>query len=243
MRPQNGAPLVLDAGTGIRPLGLALAAEGVGELDLLLTHMHLDHVEGLAFFAPLFDPQCEIHVWGPRPDGGSLESWVATWLSPPFFPVPFDRLPARLTFTEILEDTWTIGDVQVRSARVCHPGPTVAYRLSQNGAAFAFIPDNEPGLEPGSGLEIAGDAAVLFHDSQYTDEEYATRVGFGHSALSHFAALVGEAAPGRAVMFHHDPGHADDQLERMLEDVRGMLATDVELGREGLEVSLHALPR
>src|SRR4051812_42826796 len=95
LRPAAGGVVILDAGTGIRPLGRALQEEGVRDLDLLLTHLHLDHVEGLGFFAPLFDPDCTIDVWGPR-DATPLEERIRAYLSPPLFPVPFDDIPARI---------------------------------------------------------------------------------------------------------------------------------------------------
>jgi len=235
----RGALVVLDAGTGVRPLGEALAAEPPAELDLLLTHLHLDHIEGLGFFAPLFNPECTVRIWGPRPVGGPLAELVATYLSPPFFPVPFERFPASISFTEISEDTWQIDDLRVATVPVCHPGSTVGYRLSQNGNSLAYIPDNEPALDRGSGLAVAGDADVLFHDAQFTDAEYADRVGWGHSALSDFVTYLAEAAPARAVMFHHDPAHSDAQLEGMLAEVQA--AADghaVELAHEGLELEL-----
>ncbi len=242
VRTSTGALVVLDAGTGVRSLGASLADDRPTQLDLLLTHLHLDHIEGLGFFAPLFDPECTIRVWGPRPMSGSLEELVAAYLSPPYFPVPFERIPAHISFNEISEDTWQIDDLRVSTAPVCHPGSTVGYRLSQNGNSLAYIPDNEPALDRQSGLAIAGDADVLFHDAQFTEAEYATRVGWGHAALSDFVRYIGEAAPRRALMFHHDPAHGDSQLEGMLADVRA--AADgqaaVELAHEGLELELGA---
>src|SRR5438128_1471439 len=186
VRTPSGALVVLDAGTGIRNLGAAVAGEGVKELDLVLTHLHLDHIEGLGFFAPLFDPECVVRIWGPRPLEGSLEELIATYLSPPYFPVPFERIPAKISFTELTSESFQIDDVQVTSTRVCHPGSTLGYRLSQNGSSFAYIPDNQPALDRELGLAVAGDADVLLHDAQFTDEEYVTRAGWGHSAMSDF---------------------------------------------------------
>jgi phosphoribosyl 1,2-cyclic phosphodiesterase len=238
VRTSNGSLLVLDAGTGIRSLGLSLGG-AAKDLDLLLTHMHLDHIEGLGFFAPLFDPECTVRIWGPRPIEGSLEELIATYLSPPYFPVPFERIPAKISFTELAAESFLIDDVQVTTAPVCHPGSTLGYRLSQNGSSFAYIPDNEPALDRASGLAVAGDADLLFHDAQFTDEEYVTRVGWGHAAMSDFVTYLAAAAPKRAVMFHHDPTHADGQLETMLAAVQTASGNDaIELAHEGLEVDL-----
>ena len=240
VRTSIGALVVLDAGTGVRSLGESLAADPPKELDLLLTHLHLDHIEGLGFFAPLFDPECTIRIWGPRPVAGSLEEEITTYLSPPFFPVPFEQFPARIEFNEVSAETWQIDDLNISTAPVCHPGVTVGYRLSQNGNSLAYIPDNEPALDRESGLAVAADADVLFHDAQFTDAEYAARVGWGHSALSDFVAYLAEAAPRRAVMFHHDPAHSDAQLEAMLADVLAVVdGQPIELAHEGLELELR----
>ncbi len=238
LRAASGAVVVLDAGTGIRDLGRTLVGR-VTEIDLLLTHLHLDHIEGLGFFAPLFDPACTITVHGPRPDGGSLAEMIATYLSPPYFPVPFDRIDAQLSFVELERDSFELDGLRVTSAPVKHPGPTLAYRLSESGASLAFVPDNEPGLERESGLEVAAGADLLLHDAQYTDAEYEERVGWGHCSLSHFAGYLRDAAPARALMFHHDPSHDDEALESMLEVARDASGHErLELGREGLELSL-----
>jgi phosphoribosyl 1,2-cyclic phosphodiesterase len=239
IRAPGGEVVVLDAGTGIRALGNALHAEALREADLLLTHLHLDHVEGLGFFEPLFDPDFCLRIWGPRPDGGSLEQELATYLSPPFFPLPFAQIPARIEFTEIEAESWTLAGLRVSSAPVRHRGPTLGYRLADGDRSMAFLPDNEPALEPESGLALAGGAEVLFHDAQYTADEYTTRVGWGHTGLPDFAAFVAAAAPGATMMFHHDPAHSDDQLEAMEADARELTGMDnVSLAFEGLAVEL-----
>jgi phosphoribosyl 1,2-cyclic phosphodiesterase len=239
VRARSGAVIVLDAGTGIRELGAKLVKEEVKEVFLLLTHMHLDHVEGLGFFGPLFDPECAVHFFGPRPDEHSLHERISGYVSPPLFPVPFEQVPGRPTFTEVWEDEWDLGGVRVKTTPVQHPGRTVGYRLEEGGRSLAFVPDNEPGLDPESGLAVAAGADVLLHDAQYTSEEYASRVGWGHSSLADFAAVVRAAAPGRALMFHHDPAHSDERLEEMLETARELSGRpDVELAHEGLELDL-----
>jgi len=239
VRLADDSLLVLDAGTGIRALGLALGRVHQRPLHILLTHLHLDHIEGLGFFAPLFDPECVVRIWGPRPVDGSLHDLLSTYLSPPFFPVPFERIPAQISFTEVSEDAWEIGGLRIASVPVQHPGSTVGYRLSQNGSSLAYIPDNEPALDRGSGLSVAGEADVLLHDAQFTDAEYPSRVGWGHSALSDYVSYLAEASPARAFMFHHDPSHADGQLEEMLVEVREQSGRDdIELAFEGLELDL-----
>ena len=250
VRPADGGLLVLDSGTGVRRLGLSLEPEHPRTVHLLLTHMHLDHVEGLGFFRPLFDPETEIHVWGPAAPDRSLRDRIASYLSPPLFPLPFDTIPATFVFHEIDgADEWEIGGVAVSAATVVHPGPTLAFRLEEGGRSFAFIPDNEPALgvdlsssSPNgvSGRTIAAGADVLFHDAQYTAEEYASRIGWGHSSLPDLAHFVRLAEPRRVVMFHHDPTHDDATLEQLHEravELAGHDAPPLELAREGLELS------
>lgn len=238
VRTAGGDLIVLDAGTGIRGLGWSLADDPPARIHLLLTHLHLDHVEGLGFFAPIFEEGCELTIWGPRQADGSLRDRIVAYLSPPLFPLPFEKLPSRIEVREIWDDTWEVAGARVRAAPVCHPGATVGYRLEENGSALAYVPDNEPGLRRESGLELAAGATVLLHDAQYTTDEYSTRIGWGHTDLSHFGDLVRAAGAGRTLMFHHDPAHADPMLERMRDEAERMSGGEVELAREGLELDL-----
>lgn len=251
LRGADGSLIVLDAGTGIRRLGRALADGRPRTIHLLLTHLHLDHVEGLGFFAPLHDPETEIRVYGPAAPDRSLRDRVAAYLSPPWYPLRFEELAARTSFEEVESDTWQVGGLRVRSAPVTHPGPTLAYRLEEGGRSFAFVPDNEPALDGGveglperslSGLAVAAGADLLFHDAQYTAAEYATRVGWGHSSIPDFVAFVRRAEPGRVLMFHHDPGRSDGEVEAMHAEARrlaGGLAGTIEVAREGVELELR----
>jgi phosphoribosyl 1,2-cyclic phosphodiesterase len=250
VRTSDGSLVVLDAGTGIRRLGLSLTPDRPKTVHLLLTHMHLDHVEGLGFFLPLFDADTEISVWGPPWPGRPLRDRIADYLSPPLFPLPFETIPARFSFHEAADEPWELGSLRVTARKVTHPGPTVAYRLEENGHSLAFLPDNEPALgveiasapaQDVSGYEIASGADVLLHDAQYTAEEYTTRAGWGHSSIPDFVTFVRRTAPGRVVMFHHDPSHSDEMLEVMHADaveLSGEGAPPIELAHEGLEIAL-----
>jgi phosphoribosyl 1,2-cyclic phosphodiesterase len=232
VRTGSGRIVVLDAGTGIRPLGLALAAERPARIDLVLTHLHLDHVEGLGFFAPLFDADCAITIWGPHQDGATLRERVAAYLSPPLFPLPFAEFGSRIEFVECEHEPWSLDGLTITPARVKHPGSTLAYRLEEAGGTFAFVPDNELGLDPESGLELAEGADLLFHDAQYTSDEYRTRHGWGHTAIDDLPGFLAAARPKRAVMFHHDPTHGDAALESMQERVQELAGRDVDLAAE-----------
>ncbi|HEY2354032.1 MAG TPA: MBL fold metallo-hydrolase [Gaiellaceae bacterium] len=233
----DGRLVILDCGSGIRLLGEALAADPPAELDILLTHMHLDHVAGLGFFAPLH-MDTTVRIWGPRLGGVPLEENVASYLSPPLFPIPFADIPARITVTEVGDETWQIGGLSITAAHVQHPGGALGYRLEEGGATLAFIPDNELGLDADAGVELATGADVLLHDAQFTDAEYPERAGWGHSSLSDFAAFVRRAEPARALMFHHDPAHDDAKLEEMQTEAAPLAGREIELAAEGLTLEL-----
>jgi phosphoribosyl 1,2-cyclic phosphodiesterase len=249
VRLDDGTLLVLDAGTGIRPLGLTLV-DHHAPIHLLLTHLHLDHLEGLGFFTPIWDQRHEVHIWGPPSALRSLEERVARYLSPPLFPIELSDLPARLIFHNVPDEPWEIGSAIVEAAPVVHRGPTLGYRLEGDGAILAYIPDHEPALGGGldveatewvSGGGIALGADVLLHDSQYFEAEYVDRVGWGHSSVADSVAFGRLTAVERLILFHHDPLHTDEDLvalgERALE-LWGGEGPVPELAREQMTVEL-----
>ncbi len=242
--------IVLDAGTGIRPLGAAVDRDLPPEVHILLTHLHLDHLQGLGFFRPLFRPDTEVHIWGPPSPVQSLADRIAIYLSPPLFPVRLADVAARITFHDAPEESVTIGSATVRAANVTHQGPTVGYRIEEDGRSLAYLPDHEPSLgvelddlPPSwiSGHDVAHGVDVLFHDAQYGDHEYPAHVGWGHSAFEHVLWFAQKAEVGRVVLFHHDPYHTDDELEALLTGAHERWGTDCEwvcLAHEGMRVTL-----
>ena len=219
---QDGTQLVLDAGSGIR----AVAAGDLGQakrLHIVLTHLHLDHIQGLLFFAPLFDPEAEITVWGP-PGPAPLRRRLARYLSNPLSPIELGELPATVAFEEVPADGWRLGGLELRAALVAHRGPTLGYLIADGDSSLCYLPDHEPGLgesltsAPGdwiSGLALARDASALIHDAQYTEEEYSARRGWGHSSLGDTLAFANRAQPEQLLLFHHDPDHDDQRLESL----------------------------
>src|SRR5919198_2230470 len=244
LRLADGTLVVLDAGTGIRRLGSTLT-NGPRTIHLLLTHLHIDHIEGLGFFAPIWDETTELHVWGPPSPRRGLAERVARYLSPPLFPIQLSSIPARIHFHDVPDEPWRIGSATVIADPVFHPGPTVGYRVQENGAAIAYIPDHEPALganlnatapEWVSGMRIAGGASVLLHDSQFTRAEYGERIGWGHSSVDDAVRFAELAEAARVVLFHHDPQHSDRELERLLEHACEVAGHDgLILAREGME--------
>jgi phosphoribosyl 1,2-cyclic phosphodiesterase len=248
----DGSLLALDAGSGIRSLGLSLGDEPA-RLHILLTHLHLDHILGLAFFAPAFRPQTELVIWGPASPDASLRDRIARYISAPLSPVEVRELPCDVSFRSAPDSEWEIGSARIRAASVSHRGPTLGYRIDDGDSSLTYIPDHEPGLGADleqleddwiSGFSLAQDASLLIHDGQYTDAEYPNHVGWGHSALSDALAFARRTEAERTVLFHHDPLHSDAFLEdheaeakRRWAELGGDPAT-IELGVERADYDL-----
>jgi ribonuclease BN (tRNA processing enzyme) len=187
-----------------------------------LTHLHLDHIQGLLFFGPLFDPRSRVEVYGPRALGPDLDVRLARYLSEPLSPVEIRELPATVSFTACPYHEWELGPARIQAATVHHRGVTMGYRITEGDAVLSYIPDHEPGLGSNvdadkaewiSGLGLAQGASLLIHDCQYSDEEYLAHIGWGHSGLSDALALARRADAEQIALFHHDPFHDDALLD------------------------------
>jgi len=238
----DGTIVILDAGTGVRRVGDTY--EEPRRLDILLTHLHMDHIQGLGFFAPFFRADFEIHVWGPPSATFDLRTRLTRYLSPPLFPVRLRDVAARLELHDVPMGAFEIGGLTIASQMVIHPGTTVGYRVSDGVATMAYMPDHEPALtteghppapEWTSGFDLARDVDLLIHDAQYTAAEYESRVGWGHSRIDDAVSLAEMAGARRLVTFHHDPAHDDADLDAMLDAARAQAADGLEIlpGREG----------
>lgn len=250
VRGSDQSIVILDAGTGIVQLGNHLPAD-VERVDILLTHLHLDHILGLGFFDGLYRPGLDIHIWGPDSTVGRLRERLSRYMSPPLFPVRLRELPCKLSVHDVPLGTFEIPGFSVSATLVCHPGPTVGYRLDDESATLAYVPDHEPALGAvrfpevpmwTSGYDLVAGVDVLIHDAQYTDAEYASHLGWGHSSLGHAVALAQAAGVRNLIPFHHDPGHDDAQLDEMYGWLPlGEHGLAITPAREGVSVSLdHA---
>jgi phosphoribosyl 1,2-cyclic phosphodiesterase len=250
VRISDEEALVFDAGTGIRDLGRELVERRTRQIHLFLTHLHLDHLEGLRFFAPLWDKSVTLEIWGPRSPVLPLRDRILRSFSPPLFPLDLRDVPARITFHDLPGVAWRREGISVFSELVLHPGPTLGYRLEIGDSKVAYLPDHEPalaGIEGRSrdwisGGALADGADLLLHDAQYTEEEYAAKIGWGHSTIDAAVAFCGAVAARRLVLFHHDPDRSDRALESLHEHARTLSPPDVPppvLAREGMTLELR----
>jgi phosphoribosyl 1,2-cyclic phosphodiesterase len=249
---QDGTEIILDAGTGMRELGAIRAPEDK-TVEVLLTHLHLDHIQGLLFFPALFDPDATVTVYGPPAPGPSLEQRLGRYLSAPLSPLDLRELPARVEFAACPYAAWKVGTATITAAIVAHRGVTLGYRITEGATSLCYLPDHEPALgtdlrdaQPGwiSGIGLAADATVLIHDGQYSEEEYPSHIGWGHSSVPDAVEFAQRANAQRLILTHHDPAHDDRTLEQLglqaasAWQQRGRDPSELLMAHEGLTVSL-----
>lgn len=240
--------IVLDGGTGIRSLGQHLP-DTIKNVYILLTHLHMDHVQGLPFFAPLRKEGVEVHIWGPASTTLSLRSRLLRYLSAPLFPISVREILSDLHFHELPSGTIGIREFDVTAQMIIHPNPTVGYNITDQGRSLTYLPDHEPALgvksfpiseDWTSGYDLAEGSDLLIHDSQYTIKEYEQRVGFGHSCLNHAFRFGQLTQVKEFVPFHHDPAHTDTMLDSMIAETVEELQPSytVTPGKEGTVINV-----
>lgn len=241
----DGTSAILDAGTGIRELGQSGRFAAGQPIRIFLTHLHLDHVEGLGFFGPLHDPDAEIHIWGPDAEQ-TLELRLRRLLSEPIFPVAIEDVAATVVVHAPPQEPLSIGGATISAALVHHVGSTLGFRVEGPGGSVAYLPDHEPAHGASdaaldAALELSDRVSVLIHDSQYAEDEYERHVGWGHSSIRHAVRFAEQAGAGRVLLSHHDPSRTDDRMDEHL--ARGVAlarAVEVAAAVEGAEIDLRA---
>jgi phosphoribosyl 1,2-cyclic phosphodiesterase len=222
LRADDEQPIVLDLGTGVRSFGLTQPGDGTFRGTALLTHLHWDHVQGLPFFAPVHAPGARLDIYGPAQGGRSLAEVFAEWMRPPFFPIGYHELGGTIVFHDVDDDDFAVGNAKVRVRAVPHGGATVGYRVEWHGASLAYISDHQAPADMDtvaeSVLELCDGVDLVVHDGQYTPAEFAAKATWGHSTAA-YAVTVAQRAGARALaLFHHDPEHGDDALDRLVAD-------------------------
>lgn len=259
--------IILDAGTGIRPLGLSLVQEFKDRpinATLLISHTHWDHIQGFPYFVPAYNPRNHITICGFEGSREGLQTILSSQMESPYFPVSLRQLPSHISIRELQDLRFNIGKVQIEAYFANHPGICVGYRLNTSCGSIAFLPDNEPHqrLRGQSAQKLTQEAVayarqqdeklidfirdvdLLIIDSQYDDTEYQSHVGWGHGCLDDVVTLALFAGAKQLHLFHHDPDHDDAQITRMVNWARDLVALHgdsliVEAAREGLEVVLN----
>ncbi|MBN9070639.1 MAG: MBL fold metallo-hydrolase [Rhizobiales bacterium] len=238
----GGRTLILDAGSGLRQAGEALTASGVAEADIFLTHSHYDHVIGLPFFTPLYDPKIRITLWCGHMSGRmTARELLGAFMSPPWFPVEVDSCTANLAYRDFVpgDVLAPAEDIAVRTAPLNHPGGCVGYRVEWAGRAVALVSDTEhmPGTLDPVILDFIRGADLVIYDTTYTDAEMQRFRGFGHSSWQQGIRLCEAAGAKRLALFHHDPARTDAQLAAIERDARERFAGAF-AARDGLTLEL-----
>lgn len=248
--------VILDAGTGIRALGAQLVERQNGSVraEILLSHTHWDHIQGLPHFKPFFAAGNEIRIRASQQGAATLETILRLQMHPAVFPVPLDALAARLTVEQVAVGEFEVGPFVVQAMRLRHPGTTLGFRLTprHGGASLAYVTDNELGRGGDYDLPtswrrdlvafLAG-ADVVIHDAMYTPAQLELHRGWGHSTYEEALALAAEAEAKQLVLFHHEPEHGDETMDRLTDEARRLAvrlgtATEVSAAQEGMRLTL-----
>ena len=258
----DGELIILDAGSGIRPLGLALAEEFPNEplnLTVLISHTHWDHIQGFPFFLPAYNPKNRLRILGYEGARASLAATLAGQMESPYFPIALKQMPGNIVIEELREMEFSIGKVRVETCFSNHPGVCVGYRLFTSGGSIVYLPDNEWSFETCTGdgkavvpctiekklVEFIRGAEVLVIDAQYDHAEYLAHVGWGHGCVDDVVKLAVDAGVKQLFLFHHDPAHDDEFVTAMLQHAKKLALElgselDVVAAREGERVVLEA---
>lgn len=235
-------PIILDAGTGLRYYGLASGNQPfLG--TVLLTHLHWDHIQGLPFFPQFLQPQSQTTIYGPPELDQTFFQALRGFISPPYFPICIDELPGNVVIKDLWDTTTSEGSATITARSVPHTGRTNGYRLDINGASVAYIPDHQQPEDPmfvdEGVLELVDGVDLLIHDAQYTDDLFSQRSDWGHCTPA-YAVRVAEAAGAKKLaMFHHDPLHDDEAIDRILEETQALSSTvEIVSAAEGVKLSL-----
>lgn len=216
--------IILDAGTGIRPLGHSFIERGIKSAHLLLTHSHWDHINGFPFFAPGFRPGHEFHIMAGHLKDDAIREVLAGQMTQPTFPVPLEAMRANLNFEDFeAGNEFSIGAaVKVKTAPLNHPNGATGYRIEHGGKSLCYVTDTEhlPGKPDQNILGLIEGSDLVIYDSTYTEEEFPSKVGWGHSTWQEAVRLAKAANVKKLAIFHHDPEHDDAFMDKIADEAR-----------------------
>ena len=246
VRDASGALLVLDAGTGLRELGIALMGHDGArpfEINLLISHLHWDHIQGIPFFRPAYDPNTTFRIKGPK-QSRSMKELLGLGMDDPFFPVDIDDIPAKIEIGELQDGSdERVGPYRVRSASIFHPAPALAYRIEADGKSLVYATDTEDPFsgKPNPVVKLAAGADTLIHDAQFLRSDF--KPTWGHSTIDAAIDVAANAKVKRLVLYHHDPDRSDDALDHIGRDAsragrERLPGLEVVVAREGLELEV-----
>jgi phosphoribosyl 1,2-cyclic phosphodiesterase len=262
VRTSAGTLVIIDCGSGLRGLGLALAHAGETAFKghILISHTHWDHIHGIPFFDPFFPPGNEWDIYAPKGLGQSLHDTLAGQMQYVYFPVRLDQMGAKIRYHELIEGDFQIGDLRVRTQYMNHTALTLGYRLEADGATLVYASDHEPfsrHLASGKGeikgqdrrhCEFLAGADLVIHDAQFTLNEYASKIGWGHSTVEYAIAMSREAKVARLALTHHDPVRSDEAVDEIVRNARVAQsqispALEIFAAAEGQSLELRARDR
>ncbi|NWH06729.1 MBL fold metallo-hydrolase [Desulfobacter latus] len=226
IQANSGEIVIIDAGTGIRRLGKHLVQREIKTCYLLLTHTHWDHIIGLPFFHPLFHENTTVHIQDRTFAGLTTKNVIDQVMCMPFFPVELKDYNANIRFDSSLNNRFSIGSLDIETIPTSHSQNSMGYRFTENGKTFVFLTDNELGYTHSQGkrieeyIDFSTNADVLFHDTEYTDDEYLNKTGWGHSCLSDVLDLSARASVGQLGLIHINQDRTDDQVDAMVAQCR-----------------------
>jgi len=249
IRTADDAIIIVDAGSGIRRLGNRLLAEGRFEYSMVFTHSHWDHILGFPFFNPIYRKETSIHMCGFPFNQESVKEMIAKVMTSPNFPVDYNNVQARISYQESCRSTFAVHSLTIEPIRASHPNSGIGYKFSENGKVFVFLTDNELTYRHPGGLDFpdyvrfAAGADLLFHDSEFTEEEYQTKKTYGHSTYRAALQLALDAGVKSFGLFHHNQERTDAALDEIVDKCRQIVAArgsclECFAAREGMEIRL-----